>query len=147
VITVHQPVTVTVTVVFVLALAAGCAPLTGMQRPDREEMYIKASALTKLSAAVESTVRYKNPPSGLNDRQLLTLATRHDPALLDNFKGYTVRVLRYARHSVVLVCDSSGTRALLEDTGCSGPMDRHRWMGKPEPCEFTTNIAEVCGSD
>jgi hypothetical protein len=147
VITVHPPVTVTVTVALVLALAAGCAPLTGMQRPDREEMYIKASALTKLSAAVESTVRYKNPPSGLDERDLLMLATRHDPVLLDNFKGYIVRVLRERRHSVVLVCDTSGTRALLEDTGCSGPMDRHRWMGKPEPCEFTTNIAEVCGRD
>ncbi len=108
-------------------------------------MYIKASALTKLSAAVESTVRYKNPPTGLNERELLTLATRHDPALVDNFKDYTVRVLRQSRHSVVLVCDTTGTRALLEDAGCSGPMDRHRWMGeKPEPCEFTIDTAEVC---
>ena len=146
-IAIHLPITGTVTVALLLALAAGCAPLTQTQRPDREEMYIKASALTKLSAAVESTVRYKNPPSGLSDWQLLTLATRHDPALLDNFKGYRVRVLRQARHSVVLVCDTSGTRALLEDAGCTGPMDRHRWMGKPEPCEFTTNIAEVCGRD
>ena len=111
-------------------------------------MYIKASALTKLSAAVESTVRYKNPPTGLNERELLTLATRHDPALLDNFKDYTVRVLRQSRHSVVLVCDTTGTRALLEDAGCSGPMDRHRWMGeKPEPCEFTIDTTEVCGRD
>jgi hypothetical protein len=94
---------------------------------------------------VESTVRYKNPPTGLNERELLTLATRHDPALVDNFKDYTVRVLRHARHSVVLVCDTSGTRALLEDAGCSGPMDRHRWMGEnPEPCEFTIDTAEVC---
>jgi hypothetical protein len=129
-------------IMLVLALATGCAPAT--QRPDREEMYIKASALTKLSAAVESTVRYKNPPPELNDDELLMLATRHDPALLDNFKDYKVRVLRQSRHSVVLVCDTSGNRALLEDAGCSGPMDRHRWMEKPEPCEFTINTAEVC---
>jgi hypothetical protein len=144
---IHPPVTVTVTIALVLALAAGCAPLTQKQRPEREEMYIKASALTKLSAAVESTVRYKNPPPGLDERDLLMLATRHDPVLLDNFKGYTARVLRQARHSVVLVCDISGTRALLEDAGCTGPMDRHRWMGKPERCEFTMNTAEVCGRD
>jgi hypothetical protein len=118
-----------------------------MQRPDPEEMYMKASALTKLAAAVESTVRYKNPPPEFNDQELLMLATRHDPALLDNFKGYTVRVLRQARHSVVLVCDTPGARALLEDAGCSGPMERHHWMGKPEPCEFTINTAEVCGRD
>jgi hypothetical protein len=140
---IRTPVTVTVRVALVLALAAGCAPAP--QRPDREEMYIKASALTKLSAAVESTVRYKNPPPELNDRELLTIATRHDPALLDIFKDYTVRVMREARHSVVLVCDKSGTRALLEDAGCSGPMDRHPWMEKSEPCEFTINTEEVCG--
>jgi hypothetical protein len=147
VITIHSPVTVTVTIALVLALGASCAPLTQMQRPEREDMYIKASALTKLSAAVESTVRYKNPSPELNDWELLTLATRHDPVLLDNFTGYRVRVLRQARHSVVLVCDTSGTRALLEDAGCSGPMDRHRWMGKPEPCEFTIDTAAVCGRD
>jgi hypothetical protein len=134
--------TVGAMIMLVLALATGCAPAT--QRPDREEMYIKASARTKLSAAVESTVRYKNPPPELNDDELLMLATRHDPALLDNFKDYKVRVLRQSRHSVVLVCDTSGNRALLEDAGCSGPMDRHRWMEKPEPCEFTINTAEVC---
>jgi hypothetical protein len=145
VITIRTSVTATVTVALVLALVAGCAPVT--QRPDREEMYIKASALTKLSAAVESTVRYKNPSPELNDRELLTLATRHDPVLLDNFKGYRVRVLRQARHSVVLVCDKTGARALLEDAGCSGPMDRHRWMEKQEPCEFTINTAEVCERD
>ena len=144
--TICTPVTATAAVVFLLAFAVGCAPVK--QRPDREEMYIKASALTKLSAAVESTVRYKNPPMGLNERELLTLATRHDPALLDNFKDYAVRVLRQSRHSVVLVCDTTGTHALLEDAGCSGPMDRHRWMGeKPEPCEFTIETTEVCGRD
>ena len=89
----------------------------------------------------------QDPPPELRDRQLLTLATQHDPILLDNFKGYTVRVLRQSRHSVVLVCDATGTRTLLEDAGCSGPMDRHQWMGKPEPCEFTIDTAALCGKD
>jgi hypothetical protein len=128
-----------------LALITGCAPTP--QRPDREEMYIKASALTKLSAAVESTVRYKNPPSDLSESQLLTLATRHDPVLLENFNGYKVRVLRQDRHSAVLVCDSTGAHALLEDAGCTGPMDRHRWMEKSEPCEFSVNLSGVCGKN
>ena len=25
--------------------------------------------------------------------------------------------------------------------------DRHRWMEKPEPCEFTIDTVEVCGRD
>lgn len=124
---------------------AGCTSLP--RSSDSEEMYMKASALTKLSAAVESTVRYKNPPLELNDSELLILATRHDPVLMQNFKDYKVRILRQERHSVVLVCDASGRRALLEDAGCSGRMDRERWRGQPEPCEFSVDIREVCGSN
>lgn len=123
-------------------LMAGCA--SGPDRIDAEEMYVKASALTKLSAAVESTVRYKNPPSGLGEQELLVFATRHDPALLENFKGYKVRVLRRERHSVVLICDAHGARALLEDAGCTGPMDRARWKERLESCEFSINLASVC---
>lgn len=134
---------VSITIALVLSLVAGCAPTP--KRPYSEEMFIKASALTKLAAAVESTVRFKNPPSGLDEKELLVRATQHDPALLRNFKGYKVRVLRQDRHSVVLVCDASGQRALLEDAGCSGRMDRHRWVGKPQPCEFSIDTKEVCG--
>lgn len=135
----------TVTVALVLSFVAGCT--FSSKRPSSAEMYIKASALTKLSAAVESTVRYKNPPPELGDNELLALATRHDPILLENFRGYTLRVLRNERHSVVLVCDASGTRVLLEDAGCSGPMDRERWKEKPEPCEFSIDTRAICRGD
>lgn len=133
---------VSITIALVLSLVAGCAPSPKL--PYSEEMFIKASALTKLAAAVESTVHYKNPPPGLDEKELLMRATQHDPALLQNFKGYKVRVLHQGKHSVVLVCDASGQRALLEDAGCSGRMDRHRWMGKPQPCEFSIDTKEVC---
>lgn len=131
-------------VAFAIALSflTGCT--SSQKNPDNEEMYVKASALTKLSAAVESTVRYKNPPAELGESELLTLATRHDPILLENFSGYKVRVLSQDRHSVVLVCDASGTRALLEDAGCTGPMDRERWKGKQEPCEFSIDTKALC---
>src|SRR5690242_12718703 len=130
---------------FAIAVAvcftAGCA--TSPKHHANEEMYIKASALTKLSAAVESTVRYKNPPLDLSENELLNLATRHDPVLLENFKGYKVRVLRQDRHSVVLVCDAGGAKVLLEDTGCTGPMDRTRWMERSPSCEFSIDTRDV----
>jgi hypothetical protein len=129
----------------VIFLLAGCA--SSPERIDAEEMYVKASALTKLSAAVESAVRYKNPPSGLGDGELLDFATRHDPVLLENFKGYKIRVLRRERHSVVLVCDPAKDRALLEDAGCTGPMDRARWKEQPESCEFSIDPQMVCPAD
>ncbi len=134
-----------VVVAIAISFLSGCT--SSLKRPDHEEMYIKSSALTKLSAAVESTVRYKNPPPEFSETELLRLATQHDPVLLENFKGYKVRVRREARHSVVLVCDASGTRALLEDAGCTGPMDNQRWMGKSQPCEFSIDTRAVCGVD
>ncbi len=129
----------------VIFLIAGCA--SGPDQIDAEEMYVRASALTKLSAAVESAVRYKNPPSDLGDQELLVFATRHDPALLENFRGYKIRVLRRERHSVVLMCNATGTRALLEDAGCTGPMDRARWKKQPQPCDFSIDPGRVCGVD
>jgi hypothetical protein len=129
----------------VIFLLAGCA--SGPDRIDAEEMYVRASALTKLSATVESAVRYKNPPSDLGEQELLVFATRHDPALLENFKGYKVRVLRRERHAVVLMCNATGTRALLEDAGCTGPMDRARWKEGPEPCEFSVDPSTACAAD
>ncbi|MGH8763028.1 MAG: hypothetical protein ACREUR_07315 [Nitrosospira sp.] len=131
-----------IAIAMALSFLSGCA--SSQKYSDSEEMYIKASALTKLSAAVESTVRYKNPPSELDESELLTLATRHDPVLLENFRDYKVRVLSRDRHSVVLVCDASGTRALLEDAGCTGPMDRERWKGKQEPCKFSIDTKALC---
>lgn len=134
----------TAAIAIAISFLAACT--SSQKYPGSEEMYIKASALTKLSAAVESTVRYKNPPPTLGETELLTLATRHDPVLLENFKGYRVKVLREGRHSAVLVCDATGTRALLEDAGCTGPMDRERWKG-PAPCEFSIDTAAVCRGD
>jgi hypothetical protein len=137
--------TAAIAISITISLLGGCA--ASQRGPNSEEMYVKASALTKLSAAVESTVRYKSPPPDLGDGELLELATRHDPVLLENFRGYKLRVLRQERHSVVLVCDAAGTRALLEDAGCSGPMDRERWMGKAKACEFSIDTEQVCGGN
>ncbi len=134
-----------VAIAITISFLMGCTSNLG--RPDPEEMYIKSSALTKLSAAVESTVRYKNPSPELSEMELLRLATQHDPVLLENFRGYKVKVRREARHSIVLVCDASGKQALLEDAGCTGPMDNQRWMGKSQPCEFSIDLGVVCRVD
>ena len=113
------------------------------QQVDEKAMYSLSSSLTKLSAAVESTVRYKNPPKGISDSELLTLATKHDPKLLEPFKDYKVRVSRKDKHALVLVCDKKGKQGLLEDAGCSGAMDKHLWQSSSS-CKFTLNLDEIC---
>ena len=108
-------------------------------------MYILGSALTKLSAAVESTVRYKDPEDRISDAELLILATRHDPGLLEPFADYTVLVLRQDKHALVLVCTKDGNIGLLEDAGCSSELDRHLWKEEPpKRCEFTVKVQEAC---
>lgn len=123
-------------------LVTGCA--TAGPTVDSESMYITASALTKLTASVESTVRYKNPPNDISDEDLLILATEHDPSLLVPFSRHLVRVLREDRHAVVLVCSEDGSSGLLEDIGCTAAMDKHLWQIEGSGCEFTTSPASAC---
>lgn len=111
----------------------------------KEEMYTLASALTKLSSAVEATVRYNPPSENLTDQQLLELATLHDPSLLLPFKSYQIQVKKENRHAIVLVCKQKDSPALLEDAGCSAEMDKNHWLNKPPvPCVFTLDTGSVC---
>lgn len=112
-------------------------------KPDKKTMYKLGSSLTKLASAVESTVRYKKPPAGISDKDLLKLATKHDPKLLEPFSNYTVKVSQKNRHAVVLVCTKDGKRGLLEDAGCSGEMDKHLWESS-SGCKFTLDPDAVC---
>jgi hypothetical protein len=130
------------TLYFVLLASAGC---TVSRAAEAEKMYVLGSALTKLSAAVEATVRYENPPEGINDKELLVLSTKHDPGLIEPFADYTLRVCRQDKHAVVLVCDKDGKIGMLEDAGCTSEMDRHLWKeDPPKRCEFTVKAKDVC---
>ena len=127
---------------FLLSASAGC---TINRAVKAEKMYVLGSALTMLSASVEATVRYEDPPEGIGDNTLLTLSTLHDPGLLEPFADYTMRVSRQDGHAIVLVCDKDGKIGLLEDAGCSSEMDKHLWKETPpKPCEFTVKLNEAC---
>jgi len=131
-----------ITLWFLLMASAGC---TIGRAVEAEKMYVLASALTKLSASVEATVRYENPPDGISDKDLLVLSTKHEPGLMEPFADYTLRVSQEDAHAVVLACDKDGKVGLLEDAGCSSEMDRHLWNeSPPKPCDFTVKAREVC---
>ncbi|MEI7636861.1 MAG: hypothetical protein WCJ37_06105 [Syntrophus sp. (in: bacteria)] len=130
--------------IIVIILLIGCA---NTQAQSIREMNELGSALTKLSSAVESTVRYKGIGADLPDDELLILSTKHDPGLLEPFQGYKLHVLRQNGHTAVLVCTEDGLAALLEDAGCTARMDQHRWKAQPlSPCEFTLDLSKVCTS-
>lgn len=113
---------------------------------SERDMYFTASALTKLSAAVDVTVRFNRSSGSLSDSELLRLSVSDDQSLLAPFEHYTVRVLRNGRRSVVLVCEHDGGRALLEDAGCTAKLDRHHWQSVPVvACDFTLDVITTCG--
>jgi hypothetical protein len=114
---------------------------------SEEAMLIKASELTKLTTAVESAVRYEQDQStNLGESDLLKFATSNDPALLGRFADLTVRVLRSDDlHAAVLICTGDGSKALLEDAGCTAAMDRQAWREIPEAgCEFKLDLTALC---
>jgi hypothetical protein len=113
-------------------------------KPDSEAMRIKEAQLTKLATMLESTVRYKNPPAGLDEQALLKLATEPDPQMLANFAGFKVRVLAREKHGVVLICTQDGQRRLMEDAACTVALDRHHWQEPAQPCEFSVDTRIAC---
>jgi hypothetical protein len=111
---------------------------------DPSEMAVRASALTKLSSAMQAYVRYTDPLPALDEAAMFAEGTKHDPALLANLRDYKLRLLVQDRHAVVLMCTKAGDRALLEDAGCTGTFEAHRWKQDAAPCEFSSAI-KACG--
>lgn len=112
---------------------------------SEEEMYEKASALTKLTGMVEVIVVYSEDESNLTDAELLEEATAHDPTVLDQFENYELRASQKGGHAVVTMCDANGSEALLQDLGCTAKLDKHFWQTKTqEPCTTEQVNAPTC---
>jgi hypothetical protein len=131
-----------------MVLLATVALLTGcVSQANSEKMYEKASALTKVSSALEAAVYFDNPPEGLQDRALLEYATKHDPQLLEPFDSLTLKASYTNRHGVVLVCDEQGLEAFMQDLGCTAKLDEHYWQtAGSELCEIDHNATAKCPS-
>lgn len=126
----------------VLTVAAmGCT-----SGPDANQMNRMASSLTKLSAAVDAVVRYDDLPQAADDAVILSKVSAANPTLLDDFKGFQLKLIRSTGDSAVLVCDIRGTTALLEDAGCTAKLDAQRWnTHPPSPCEPSLDLKQLCG--
>lgn len=135
------------TLAYRLALAAALAGLVAScAAPDpAQQMYARASALTKLSSAVEAVVVFRKPSPAMSDGELLRLSAADMPAVLQAFEPYDVRVLRHGEAVVLLVCEKAGGRAVLEDASCTARLDRHHWRDAPAAaCEFTLRLPQAC---
>lgn len=122
----------------VVFLLAACASA----QSERDTNYL-GSALSKLSAAVDATVRYDKPAEDVDEPTLLQLAIAQDPSLLQPFNGMTLRIRREGQASAVLICEAPQGKALLEDAGCTARMDSHRWRDETA-CQFTLDLSATC---
>lgn len=132
----------TLIIVSYVLLIQGCASVPKSEKYN-ELMNIKASALTKLSAAVETTVSIDMPDEGVSDEEIFKISTEDDPSLLDPFAGYLLKINRDNGHAVILMCTSDEKVGLLEDAGCTFKMDEHLWQ-KKNKCEFTISTNVIC---
>jgi hypothetical protein len=131
------------TLLFV-ALLCGCA--VGEDQAA-QEMFVKASALTKVASALEAFVRFGDAPENLLESELLRRATADDPSLLVPFENLAIRARRTGPLSSVLVCTKDRREGLLEDAGCTGKFDEHLWQRTPRPpCDFQLDLPQVCGA-
>lgn len=119
-------------------LLAACASA----QSERDMNYL-GSALSKLSAAVDATVRYDKPAEDVDEAALLQMSVAQDPSLLHPFNGMTVRIRRQGEASAVLLCEAPEGKALLEDAGCTVRMDNHRWRDDTA-CQFTLDLSAAC---
>lgn len=114
-------------------------------RVNEREMNYLGSALTKVSASVDAKVRYEPSLKNASSEDLLKSVAKDDPQLMRNFDGRLLRVLVTGEDSVVLLCESTAGRALLEDAGCTAKLDIHRWnMSDAQKCEFTLDPKKTC---
>ena len=114
-----------------------------VKKDNEEAMLIQASALTKLSTAVEATVNIDEPDESVSDEEILRLSTEDEPMLLEPFKDNVIKINREFGHAILLVCSADGAKGLLEDAGCTAKMDEYLWK-KKNACEFTISSASLC---
>jgi hypothetical protein len=113
-----------------------------LRRPQQVKMGGLSSEVTKLSKAVESTVRYSDV-SNISDSELLARSTEHNPELLKQFSGYSIRIAHNDRDVIILICTKDQNRALFEDAGCTSELDKILWDKKLK-CDFTSKVEIAC---
>lgn len=128
-------------VALALVVVAACATASG--EADMQQM---ASAATKVARQLDAYVFGHPDAAALTSGDLAAEMRRQDAELMATLDDYQVRFRVVGENSSMLVCAKDGSRALLEDAGCSAISDLHQWDGPPAPCEFSLDLSVVCAA-
>lgn len=99
---------------------------------ESQQLYDKASALTKLAAHVDAAILYSPAGKSESDQALFEKAFADNPRLKSQLGADELRLMRGERGIVLLVCTKDDLKALLEDLSCTPQMDKHRWREGPD---------------
>ncbi|MFZ4859814.1 MAG: hypothetical protein ACOYL3_25870 [Desulfuromonadaceae bacterium] len=124
-----------------MLLGACVAPIVAA--PDAEERGRLSTKMVNLSSAVDTYFTDLSKAPSDSDATILQNATRHDERLLaSDFEPYMLKVKYMNPYAVLLLCSKDGTRAIMEDAGCSARLDRQ--VTNEAPCEFTLLVNQGC---
>lgn len=105
---------------------------------EPQQMFDKASALTKITAYVDAAVLYSPTGASDSDQTLFDKAFTDNPSLKSQLGTASLRLQRGDKGVVVMVCTEDGSTALLEDLSCTPGMDKHPWRDEPgRACTFS----------
>ena len=111
---------------------------------DEAEMQQMASAVTKVARQLDAYIFAYPESAELPSEKLVDVIKSRDAQLMAALDQYRVRFRAVGENSSVLICSKDGSRALLEDAGCSATSDLHEWDGAALPCEFSLDLEKVC---
>lgn len=124
-----------------MLLGACAAPIVAA--PDADERGSLSTKMANLSSAVDTYFADIKQTPTESDVIILQNATAHDKRLLDPiFEPYLLKVQYQNPYAVLLLCTKDGTRAIMEDAGCSARIDRQ--VIQNVPCEFTLQVKKGC---
>ncbi len=109
---------------------------------EPQQMFDKASALTKLTAHVDAAVLYSPTGKSESDQTLFEKGFANNPSLKQQLGTDKLLLQRGEKGVVVLVCTDGGAKALLEDLSCTPGIDKHHWRDEPDRlCAFSLSPA------
>ena len=108
----------------------------------QEDFNQQAVNLRRLANAVQGEV-WRGPEQNAD---VLALACQRDPSLCEPFASDSVLVKVVDDNVILLLCDAGRKQALIEDAPCTMQTDRRAWEESSKPCEFTLDVAAVCGN-
>lgn len=117
-------------------LITGCTPR--LLSPDA--IHMKSSAFSELTNKVQAEILYGTTDS----QQLYVLMYKKYPELMKQFSQYTIFVKEENGTAVALMCDSSMSKALLEDSTCTGTLDSKNMFEQNLTCTYHLDLNKIC---